>query len=54
MKVWKSTFLAEGYYVSIVGLNEVTIKKYIAEQEKHDMALGKLCVKEFEKSFKVI
>ena len=27
-------FLAEGYYVSTVGLNEETIKKYIQEQKK--------------------
>jgi REP element-mobilizing transposase RayT len=25
----------QGYYVSMVGLNEATIKKYIQEQEKH-------------------
>ena len=35
-------FWAEGYYVSTVGLNEATIKKYIQEQEKHDIALDKL------------
>ena len=29
-------FWAEGYYVSTVGLNGATIKKYIQEQEKHD------------------
>ena len=34
---------AEGYYVSTVGLNEATIKKYIQEQEKHNIALDKLC-----------
>jgi len=28
-------FWAEGYYVSTVGLNEATIRKYIEEQEKH-------------------
>lgn len=27
------TFWARGYYVSTVGLNETTIKKYIADQE---------------------
>ena len=32
-------FWAEGYYVSTVGLNEATIKKYIQEQEKHDICL---------------
>lgn len=47
-------FWAEGYYVSTVGLNEVTIKKYIKEQEKHDIALDKLSVKEYEDPFKGI
>lgn len=44
-------FWAEGYYVSTVGLNEATIKKYIQEQEKHDIALDKLSVKEYEDPF---
>ena len=41
-----------GYYVSTVGLNEATIKKYIQEQEKHDIAMDKLSVKEYEDPFK--
>ena len=41
-------FWSEGYYVSIVGLNETTIKKYIVEQEKHDIAMNQLSVKEYE------
>jgi len=45
-------FWAEGYYVSTVGLNEATIRKYIQDQEKHDIALDKLSVKEFEDPFK--
>ena len=45
-------FWAEGYYVSTVGLNEATVKKYIAEQEKYDIALDKLSVKEYEDPFK--
>ena len=45
-------FGAEGYYVSTVGLNESTVKKYIQEQEKHDMAIDKLSVKEYEDPFK--
>lgn len=45
-------FWAEGYYASTVGLNEATVKKYIAEQEKHDIALDKLSVKEYEDPFK--
>ena len=45
-------FWAEGYFVLSVGLNEVTIGKYIEEQEKHDIALDKLSVKEYEDLFK--
>ena len=37
---------AEGYYVSTVGLNEATIAKYIREQERADIALDRLSVKE--------
>jgi len=45
-------FWAEGYYVSTVGLNEATIRKYIEDQEKHDIALDKLSVKEYEDPFR--
>ena len=45
-------FWAEGYYVSTVGLNEATIKKYIQEQESHDIAMDKLTVKDFDDPFK--
>ena len=45
-------FWAEGYYVSTVGLNEVTIKKYIQDQEKYDITKDKLSVKEYEDPFK--
>jgi len=45
-------FWAEGYYVSTVGLNEATIKKYIEEQEKHDIVMDTLSVKEYENPFK--
>lgn len=44
-------FWAEGYYVSTVGLNEVTVAKYIREQETHDIAMDKLSVKEYENPF---
>lgn len=44
-------FWAEGYYVSTVGLNEETIRKYIREQEAHDIALDKLSVKEYTDPF---
>ena len=45
-------FWSEGYYVSTVGLNEATITKYIRDQEKHDQAVDKLSVKEYEDPFK--
>ncbi|MPN40130.1 hypothetical protein SDC9_187666 [bioreactor metagenome] len=45
-------FWAEGYYVSTVGLNEARIKKYIQEQESHDIAMDKLSVKEYKDPFK--
>ena len=45
-------FWAEGYYVSTVGFNEATIRKYIQEQEKHDIAIDKLSVKEYEDPFR--
>lgn len=44
-------FWAEGYYVSTVGLNEETIRKYIQEQEKHDILMDKLSVKEYVDPF---
>ena len=45
-------FWSEGYYVSTVGLNEAVIKKYIHDQEKYDIAMDKLSVKEYEDPFK--
>ena len=44
-------FWAEGYYVSTVGLNESTIRKYIREQESHDIAMDKLTTKEYINPF---
>lgn len=41
-----------GPYVSTVGLNEATIKKYIQEQEKHDIAMDRLNQREWEDPFK--
>ena len=43
---------AEGYYVSTVGLNEATIRKYIQDQEKADIIQDKLSIKEYEAPFK--
>ena len=51
-KLGNRNFWATGYYVSTVGLNEETIKKYIREQETADIALDKLSVKEYEDPFK--
>lgn len=45
-------FWSEGCCVSTVGLNEAAIAKYIREQEAHDIALGKLSVKEYGDPFK--
>ena len=44
-------FWAGGYYVSTVGLNEATVRKYVREQELYDQAIGKLSVREYEDSF---
>ena len=38
--------------MSTVGLNEATIRKYIRDQEKNDIAVDKLSVKEYEDPFK--
>lgn len=35
-KFWNKYFWAEGYEVSTVGLNTVTIQKYIRKPEKED------------------
>lgn len=45
-------FWDEGYYVSTVGVNEDTIRKYVREQDKHDKTIDKLSVKEYEDPFK--
>lgn len=44
-------FWAEGYYVSTVGLNKNTIKKYIREQELEDMIKDKRSLKEYKGPF---
>ena len=45
-------FWSEGYYVSTVGLNDATKRKYIRNQEKQDQIKDKLSLKEYEDSFK--
>ena len=44
-------FWAEGYYLSTVGLNESTIRKYIREQESQDIVKDKISVKEYNGLF---
>ena len=41
-------FWSEGCCAPTVGLNEATIRKRIQEQEAHDIAPGRLSVKEYE------
>jgi putative transposase len=45
-------FWSKGYYVSTVGLNKSTIKKYMREQETEDMMQDKNSEKEYENPFK--
>ena len=44
-------FWSEGYYVSAVGINDATVAKYIREQERYDIAMDKLSVKEYQNPF---
>ena len=44
-------FWAEGYFVSTVGLNEATIKKYIQQQEKHDILQDRVSIREYQNPF---
>lgn len=51
-KLDRRNFGATGYYVSTVGLNEATMKKYIKEQENEDIIEGKLTKREKYNPFK--
>ncbi|MBR1748584.1 MAG: IS200/IS605 family transposase [Bacilli bacterium] len=44
-------FWSEGYFVSTVGLNKNTIKKYIQNQEEEDRLLDKRSMKEYKDPF---
>ena len=44
-------FWSEGYFVSTVGANKNTIKKYIQEQEMEDRLLDKRSLKEYKDPF---
>ena len=45
-------FWSVGYYVSTVGLNEATIRKYIREQDQRDLMLDKMTTKEYTEPFR--
>lgn len=51
-KYGSRNFWAEGYYVSTVGQNKQTIKKYIHEQEIEDQIKDKRSLKEYIDPFK--
>lgn len=51
-KMDRRNFWATGYYVSTVGLNEATIRKYIKEQENEDIIEDKLMKREKYNPFK--
>ena len=51
-KFGNRNFWATGYYVSTVGLNEATIRKYIREQENEDKMEDKLTKKDYKNPFK--
>lgn len=51
-KYGRRNFWSTGYYVSTVGINELTVAKYIREQEKQDQIMDKISLKEYENHFK--
>ena len=51
-KYGQRTFWAKGYYVSTVGLNKQTIKKYIQNQELEDKISDSKNIREYEDPFK--
>ena len=51
-KYGRRNFWATGYYVSTVGLNESTIRKYIREQDQADQISDKLTLFETIDPFK--
>ena len=51
-KYGQRTFWAKGYYVSTVGLNKQTIKKYIQNQELEDKISDSKNIKEYQDPFK--
>lgn len=51
-KYGRRNFWSTDYYVSTVGINELTVAKYIREQEKQDQIMDKISLKEYENPFK--
>ena len=51
VNVLKILVMAEGYYVSTVGLNESTIRKYNKKRESHYNTKDKLLTKEYTNLF---
>ena len=51
-KYGRRNFWSTGYYVSTVGINELTVVKYRREQEKQDQIMDKISLKEYENHFK--
>ena len=51
-KLGNRHFWSKGYYVSTVGLNEATIRKYIQDQENEDMIADRISKKEYFNPFK--
>ena len=45
-------FWSVGYYVSTVGLNEATIRKYIRDQDNADIMLDRMTTKEYTDPFR--
>ena len=45
-------FWSVGHYVSTVGLNEATIRKYIRDQDQRDLMLDKMTNKEYTDPFR--
>ena len=50
-KYGQRNFWAKGYYISTVGLNKQTIKKYIREQEIEDKVSDSRSIKEYRDPF---
>lgn len=50
-KYGRRNLWSTGYYVSIVGINDSTVTKYIREQENQDQTADKISLKEYETPF---